>query len=142
GAQSGPTPLRTPLLVRPVPRLGGVQPHGRPMNAVPRVSVVVAAYGHGRYIGEALRSVEAQTLREWECIVVDDASTDDTPAVVRDFTVRDPRFRCVRLGRNRGVSVARNTGLREARGEYVQLLDADDLIAPGKLAVQAAYLDR
>lgn len=107
----------------------------------PRVSVIVATYNYGRYIGDALRSVEAQTFTNWECIVVDDASTDDTAAVVQGFTARDPRFRYVRLERNAGVSTARNTGFGHARGTYVQLLDADDLIAPRKLEMQAAWLD-
>lgn len=111
------------------------------MNTTPCVSVIVATYNYGRYIADALRSVETQTFIDWECIVVDDASTDDTAAVVQGFTARDPRFRYVRLERNTGVSAARNTGFGHARGTYVQLLDADDLIAPRKLELQAAWLD-
>lgn len=103
--------------------------------------MIVAAYNYGRYIGDALRSVQEQTLTDWECIVVDDASTDDTPAIVQGFVARDPRFRYVRLERNSGVSTARNTGFGHARGTYVQLLDADDLIAPRKLELHAAWLD-
>ncbi|TXI79584.1 MAG: glycosyltransferase [Flavobacteriales bacterium] len=107
----------------------------------PRVSVIVATYNYGRYIGDALRSVQVQTLTDWECIVVDDASTDHTAEVVQAFVACDPRFRYVRLEHNSGVSVARNTGFDRARGEYLQLLDADDVIAPGKLASHVAWMD-
>lgn len=111
------------------------------MNVEPRVSVIVATYNYGRYIGDALRSVQAQTLSDWECIVVDDASTDDTAEVVQAFVARDPRFRYVRLEHNSGVSVARNTGMDQARGVYLQLLDADDVIAPEKLDRQSDWLE-
>lgn len=112
----------------------------RTMNA-PKVSVIVATYNYGRYIADTLRSVQDQTFTELECIVVDDASTDDTTVIVQDFAARDPRIRYVRLERNAGVSTARNTGFAQALGTYVQLLDADDQLAPGKLAAQVAYLD-
>lgn len=111
----------------------------RTMNA-PSVSVIVAAYNYGRYIGETLRSVQAQTLQEWECIVVDDASTDDTASVVAGYATQDPRIRLVRFTQNQGVSAARNTGLQQSRGTYIQFLDADDLIAPRKLERQVSFL--
>lgn len=103
-----------------------------------QVSVIVATYNYGRFIAQTLASVRDQTLREWECIVVDDASTDDTPAVVARFTEVDTRFRYIRLDRNMGVSAARNRALTEARGTFIQLLDADDLLLPGKLEGQVA----
>lgn len=105
------------------------------------VTVVTATYNYGEYIAETLGSVQAQTLTDWECIVVDDASTDDTTAVVQAIASLDPRIRYVRLERNGGVSAARNRALGMARGRYIQLLDADDLLPPGKLAVHAAYLN-
>lgn len=111
------------------------------MNGTPRVSVVMAAYNYGQYIADALHSVAAQTLTDWECIIVDDRSTDDTAVVVRSFVDRDPRFRYIRSTENQGVSAARNKGFALAKGEYVQLLDADDVVAPGKFALQAAFLD-
>ncbi len=111
------------------------------MSNSPRVSVIVAAYNYGRYIGDALRSVEAQTLHDWECIVVDDASTDDTAAIVQGIVARDPRFRYMRLERNGGVAAARNAGIAQARGEYLQMLDADDMIGPAKLERHVAFMD-
>ena len=62
------------------------------MTTQPRVSIVIAAYNYGRYLADTLRSVEQQTFDQWECIVVDDASTDGTREVVERFVDRDPRF--------------------------------------------------
>jgi len=104
--------------------------------AGPSLSLVIATFNHGRYLGAALDSVLAQT-RPTEIIVVDDGSTDDTPAVLARFA---PRVRVHRQD-NRGLSAARNAGLELARGEYIGFLDADDVIAPTKLAKQAAVLD-
>jgi len=100
------------------------------------LSLVIATYNHGRYLGAALDSVLAQT-RPTEIIVVDDGSTDDTPAVLARFA---PRVRVHRQD-NRGLSAARNAGVEVARGDYIGFLDADDVIAPAKLATQAAVLD-
>jgi glycosyltransferase involved in cell wall biosynthesis len=104
--------------------------------AGPGLSLVIAAYNHARYLAAAVDSVLAQT-RSTEVIVVDDGSTDDTPAVLAPFAGR------VRMHRqdNRGLSAARNAGLALARGDYIGFLDADDVIAPTKLAKQAAILD-
>lgn len=106
----------------------------------PRVSVIVPSFNDGHVLADALRSVQAQTMEAWECVVVDDGSTDDTRRLAEEFAARDPRIRYVHQ-ENRGLAAARNTGLRESAGAYVQLLDADDRLAPEKLAVQAAYLD-
>lgn len=110
-------------------------------ESTPRVTVIIATFNYGRYIADALRSVQDQTLRALECLIIDDASTDNTAVVVAKFTGTDPRFRYIRLERNVGVSAARNRGLSEAKGEYIQFLDADDVIAPSKLELQAKVLD-
>jgi len=105
-----------------------------------KVSVIIATYNYGAFIAEALSSVEAQTFRDWECIVIDDASTDGTHRIVKEFVERDERFKYIQLDHNGGVSNARNIGLAQAQGEHVQLLDADDLLAPGKLESHVTYL--
>lgn len=107
----------------------------------PRVTVIIATFDYGRHLRTALASVQAQTLCEWECIVVDDASTDDTPAILAEASRADPRIRSIRSARNIGVSAARNLALEQARGAFIQFLDADDAIAPAKLERQAAYLE-
>jgi len=102
------------------------------MESRPLVSVVVPAYNYGRYIGDALRSVQAQTYEEWECVVVDDGSTDETAEVVGAIAAHDRRVRYVRQENGRQAA-ARNNGIGRSRGEYFQFLDADDLIEPLKI---------
>jgi glycosyltransferase involved in cell wall biosynthesis len=102
------------------------------------VSLVIAAFNHGRVLAEALDSALAQTLKGLEIVVVDDGSTDDTPAVLARYA---GKVRVVRQP-NRGLAAARNTGLATARGRYVSFLDADDVLMPTKLAEQQALLER
>lgn len=94
---------------------------------MPKISIVIPAYNVGPWIGETLKSVQQQTFKDFECIVVDDKSTDNTADIVDIFCKEDARFRLVKGERNRGVSVARNTGIDIARGEYISFLDGDDL---------------
>lgn len=104
----------------------------------PLVSVIIPAYNAGRFIGETLASVLAQTYREREIIVVDDGSTDDTAERVRAY---GPAVRCIRID-NAGPGAARNAGLRAAAGAHIAFLDADDLWRPDKLAIQVAVAGR
>jgi teichuronic acid biosynthesis glycosyltransferase TuaG len=106
----------------------------------PRVSVVMPAYNAGRYVTESVRSVQAQSYAGWELIIVDDGSTDDTAEVAVGLAASDSRVRYVRR-ENGGQAAARNTGLREARGDVVAFLDSDDLWLPGKLERQLEVLD-
>jgi glycosyltransferase involved in cell wall biosynthesis len=105
----------------------------------PLVSIIMPAYDCAGLIGETLESVRAQTLADWECLVIDDGSQDGTPNVVRDFVARDRRIKYFRQ-KNRRQASARNAGLKHACGDYIQFLDADDLIESHKLERQAAYL--
>jgi glycosyltransferase involved in cell wall biosynthesis len=105
---------------------------------LPRVTVVIAAFNAANTISSALKSVLAQTEQRFEVVVVDDGSTDDTATSVASF--EDPRVRLV-TQRNRGPSAARNTGLRAARGEYISILDADDLWLPQYLEVMTGALE-
>lgn len=98
---------------------------------MPLVSVVIPAYNPGHYLDEAIQSVIAQTFTDWECIVVDDGSTEDLSRVEK----MDPRVRLIRQ-LNRGLAVARNAGIAGTIGELIALLDADDLWVPSKLATQ------
>lgn len=109
------------------------------MNAVPKVSVIVPAYGHGGLIGETLASVFAQTFTDHEIIVINDGSPDDTAERLRPLTDAG-RIRYFEQA-NVGQAATRNRGLAEARGEYVAFLDDDDLWPPDKLAWQSEWLD-
>ncbi|HEX8148862.1 MAG TPA: glycosyltransferase [Pyrinomonadaceae bacterium] len=98
------------------------------------------AYNAGRYIAESVESVRGQTFQDWELVVVDDGSSDDTGEVARRLAAADARVRYVRRP-NGGQAAARNTGLAEARGRLVAFLDADDLWLPEKLALQIAVME-
>ncbi|BCW98659.1 MAG: hypothetical protein KatS3mg024_1486 [Armatimonadota bacterium] len=105
----------------------------------PRVSVIMAAHNAGRFVAEAVESILRQTTPDWELIVVDDASTDDTPEVLRRFD--DPRISILRNDENSGPAVSRNRALQAAQGEYVAILDADDVALPQRLEKQVRFLD-
>jgi len=109
------------------------------MDGGPVVSVVVPAFNAAATIEETLQSISQQTHRNLEVIVVDDGSSDDTAALVRRHSVRDPRFRVISQP-NGGVASARNAGVRASHGEFVAFIDADDLWHPTKIAKQAAAL--
>ena len=100
-------------------------------------SVLVAAYNGEAFLGEALASLQAQTVADFEAIVVDDGSTDATAAVAAAFAARDRRFRVLRQ-ENGGTQAARNAALAAASGRWVGLLDQDDVWLPGKLETQLA----
>ena len=99
------------------------------------------SYNYGHLIRETLESLAAQTYARWECVVVDDGSTDDTRAVVESYAAGEARVRYVRQ-ENARQAAARNNGIRHSAGEYFQFLDADDLIEPRKLERQVEYLER
>lgn len=105
---------------------------------MPRVSVIIPTYNGAAFIAETLRSVLAQTFRNYEVLVVDDGSTDDTAAVVRSFGHEVRYF----YKENGGPGAARNFGLRHARGEYIALLDHDDLWLPQRLELGVEVLDQ
>jgi len=104
---------------------------------MPRVSVIIPTYNRARFVQEAIESVLNQTFRDFELIVVDDGSMDGTPEILKKW---ERRIRCVRQG-NSGVSRARNTGIRMARGKYIAFLDSDDLWVREKIEIQAHFLD-
>lgn len=99
----------------------------------PRVSILMAVFNAQKFLGEALGSVLAQTEPSWELICVDDASTDRSLSILQAYAARDSRIRVVRQPENRGASVARNTALRQARGEWITMLDSDDRLSPDTL---------
>lgn len=101
---------------------------------VPLISVIMANYQGGRYIERAIGSVLAQTLGDFELIVSDDDSTDDSVAVVAHLAARDPRLRLLRADQNGGPARCRNRALAEARGTWIAIVDSDDLIHPERLA--------
>ena len=106
---------------------------------MPLVSIVIPAYNQAHYLSRAIQSALEQTHRDLEVIVVDDGSSDETAAVAHSFA--DPRLRYIYQA-NRGLSAARNTGLRHAGGEFVSFLDSDDQFRPRKIELLLAELKR
>ena len=98
-------------------------------NITPRVSVVIPAYNQAEYLGDAIRSVLSQTYQDFEIIVVDDGSTDNTPLVANEFS---DNIRYIRQ-ENKGLAGARNTGIRNAKSTYIALIDSDDIWLPNFL---------
>jgi hypothetical protein len=110
------------------------------MSRTPKkVSVIMPAYNHGPYIGEAIQSVCDQTFDDWELIIVNDGSTDSTANAIAQFD--DPRIYSI-FQTNNGVSAARNAGIEVSAGEYLAFLDADDLLHQRNLEIQATRLDQ
>lgn len=107
-----------------------------------KVSIVTPAFNAARTLPEAMDSVLAQTLGDWEWLIIDDGSTDATADLVRAAAASDPRIRALAVKGETGLPArARNLGLASARGAYIAFLDADDLWAPEKLEKQVAYLE-
>ncbi len=100
-----------------------------------KVSVIVPNHNGGKYIRDALTSISCQTERDWECIVIDDASTDKSLDVIREFCDADARFKLIQFDVCRGVSAARNAGLNVARGKWIAFLDSDDAFMQDALEI-------
>lgn len=107
---------------------------------MPLVSVIMPAYNAQVFIRESIESVLNQTYPHWELIVIDDCSQDATPRIVNEYVHRDARVNLLRQSDNRGPAAARNIGLEEASGEYIALLDSDDVWLPDKLARQISFM--
>src|SRR5438309_10172922 len=105
------------------------------------VSVITPVFNAAGFLPETLRSVQAQTLRNWEHILVDDGSTDGSFALIEEAVAADPRLRLLRTRGRSGPGKARNQGLECARGKYVAFLDADDLWLPEKLKCCTAWME-
>ena len=108
---------------------------------MPTVSVIMPAYKVEAFIGEAIESVIAQTFTDWELVIVDDGSPDDSGAIAASYAASDRRIRVARQD-NGGLSAARNHAVRLARGEFIAILDSDDLWQPSFLAAQIALLQQ
>lgn len=108
---------------------------------MPNVSVLMAAYNAGRYIDKAIDSLKAQTYQDWELVVVDDGSTDDTRNRVQIHAQMDFRIRLYVNEKNLGIGATREKALSLATGVYAAILDSDDIALPQWLAVRVSYLD-
>jgi teichuronic acid biosynthesis glycosyltransferase TuaG len=104
------------------------------------VSIIMPAFKVERFISDAIRGVLSQSFGDWEMLIVNDCSPDDTARVMRDWASRDSRIRCLQTERNCGPAVARNIALQSARGQYIAFCDSDDIWLPEKLERQLSFM--
>ena len=110
------------------------------MNKIyPLISVVISAYNAEQFLDETLESVLSQTYENWECIIVNDGSTDNTESVAKKWCEKDSRFRLTNK-ENGGLSSARNWGIKESKAEYIAFLDVDDILTSDSLEVRINVL--
>ena len=113
------------------------------MKKEPLVSIIIPTFNRAHLIGETLDSIMAQIYTNWECIIVDDGSTDNTKAIINKYVLKDSRFRYLERPNNRlkGANACRNIGFDNCKGEYVNWFDSDDLMMPNKLLLQVNQLE-
>ena len=105
----------------------------------PRISVIMPLYNGEKFVGESIESVLAQTVGDFELIIVDDASTDASPAIARSYAEKDDRIVILRNQSNMGAARSRNRGLDIARGTFITFTDADDLLSQERFACQLTF---
>ncbi len=103
------------------------------------ISILLPVFNAQQFLGDCLRSIQQQTYQNFEVVVVDDGSTDDSPRILSDFARQDPRFRVLPLSNNRGIVAALNHGLEHCQGEWIARMDADDIMQPQRLEIQRTY---
>jgi glycosyltransferase involved in cell wall biosynthesis len=111
------------------------------MPASPRISVVMAVFNSGAYLRQSLASIRWQSFTDWECICVDDGSTDDSAEILRDFATMDSRFRVLSQS-NAGIAAALNRGDAAALGDWIARMDSDDIATPHRLEKQWEFIQR
>ena len=104
------------------------------------ISIITPAFNAEKYISQTIESVQNQTFKDWELIIVDDCSKDHTSVLVKAFEKKDPRIRLIKALQNGGVAKARNLGLEQAKGDFIAFVDSDDLWKPDKLEKQLSFM--
>jgi len=105
------------------------------------ISIVTASYNSARFLGKTIESVLSQTYEDWELIIVDDFSSDDTVGIVEAYAELDRRIRLINLYENSGAANARNVAIEASRGKYIAFLDSDDIWLPHKLEKQISFME-
>lgn len=106
----------------------------------PRISIIVPCYNGARYIRETLDCLQKQTIDDWECVIVNDGSTDNSLEILKEYAAKDSRYKYIDK-ENEGPSIARNIGIAASSGKYILPLDADDIIAPTYAEKAISYLE-
>jgi glycosyltransferase involved in cell wall biosynthesis len=106
-----------------------------------KCSIIMPLYNSSRWVRDTLQSIINQDFASWECVVINDGSTDDSAKIVEDYAKIDPRFKLITTS-NKGTSEARNLGIEISKGDYLAFIDSDDLWFPSKLSQQITNLDK
>jgi teichuronic acid biosynthesis glycosyltransferase TuaG len=106
----------------------------------PLVSIVVPVYNAARFMDDTIQTVLNQTYQNWELLLVDDCSSDDSVQIIQKYLKKEKRIKLFKLSENSGAAIARNTGIDKAKGHYLAFLDADDLWMNNKLELQVAFM--
>ena len=104
------------------------------------VSIVTPVYNSEKFISETIDSIQNQTYKHWELILVDDCSSDNSYDIISKYIKYDKRIRYIKLEKNSGAAVSRNTGIKNAKGRFIAFLDSDDIWLPEKLEKQVKYM--
>lgn len=106
----------------------------------PLVSIITPVYNAERFLSETIKSVKNQTYENWELLLVDDCSKDNSVSIIKEFQKNDYRIKYIKLEKNSGASVTRNTGIKNAKGRFIAFVDSDDIWEPNKLEIQIKYM--
>ncbi|WP_195939935.1 glycosyltransferase family 2 protein [Romboutsia sp. 1001713B170131_170501_G6] len=104
------------------------------------VSIITPVYNAERFLGDTIKSIQNQTYKNWELVLVDDCSKDGSADMIKEFQAKDDRIRYIKLEKNSGASVSRNTGIKNAKGRFIAFVDSDDIWQPEKLKIQIEYM--
>ena len=106
------------------------------------VSIITPSYRSEKFISQTIESVLSQTYQNWEMIIVDDVSPDNSNKIIGEYCKKDSRIKLIKLEKNSGPAIARNRAIAEANGRYIAFLDADDLWKPEKLEKQLLFMEK
>jgi teichuronic acid biosynthesis glycosyltransferase TuaG len=106
------------------------------------VSIITPSYNSSKFITDSIKSVISQTYSNWEMLIVDDNSTDDSVKIIKQHTKQEPRIKLIELKKNVGAAIARNKALEQATGQYIAFLDSDDIWLPKKLEKQITFMTK
>ena len=108
----------------------------------PLVSIITPNYNCGKYITETIKSVLDQSYRNWEMLIIDDCSTDESRVIIKKFILKDSRIKLIKMKKNGGAALCRNKGIELSKGKYVAFLDSDDLWIKEKLEKQIEFMEK
>ena len=107
----------------------------------PVISIIMPAFNSAAFIGISINSVIEQSFSDWELLVIDDCSDDETIKIIDNFSLSDDRIKLLKMPRNSGPALTRNFGLAHSSGKYVAFLDSDDIWLPDKLKLQLSFME-